>query len=942
MERDGLIVEFTGRYEIVGFEDAPFNSQQAEQVVNLANEKMIKLKEQLTALKATFKSKSDKYGKTLESFQVEIRGLSNGNEQIKRQVENNKRTVEQTSEEMKKKKQYSQTLDAVEKKKEDEEQGLKVAQGQAAELEKRITESMKQKTKLDKQMAEASAVIQQLLLQTEARSAIGHKKNELKKKKDEMTKILAKIEPQVKKHLKQMPEVSKLKSQLEKEISAKSKQLSELDRKWQDQKNQHSQAKGKFELHEAQVKSLKSDLADKRKKLSVVGNRSLPDLIKEAEENIGKRNKDTIMTESASRMYGKYLELTKQHDECPLCERSFQSKEKKSFMLKLEEMLNEVPEALRKNKETLKEQQMMLEQLNALHPDYVAQLRIENEDLPAAQKSIDQIKSDIERLQIIAETTGNEVEEIKKSIEDLNGLLPMCSSLIYLENDSAGLTKEIQVEESKLKAVSSDVRSLDDLNEELAKFQKDSEEAGESIERDRKKSMEIQRKLDEKKKTIDKLKDELFNMKGIGGELKKLSEKKSELENANVALLAEFEENSEKIQRKTLEMAEVQAKKTKTDKEGMRQEEEISSEKDNFQKMFNQLTNQCRQAEKENPDEIRRKIGKIEQDQKSAEAKISEISAEIEKANKKLSESRDQSAQRDLEKSNLQNNIKHRAQLRRIEDTDKKIVELEAKYAKSASSLQEIEKQLSKVEKEYSTLKSEKDQKIGAKATRMATIKERQRQLRSKPEYATADQDHQEMIIHLKTTEMAEADLDKYYHALDKALMKYHTVKMEEINKIIKEIWENTYRGNDIETLEIRCDADTSAKARSYHYSLVMIKNGTALDMRGRCSAGQKVLASLVIRLALAETFCLNCGILALDEPTTNLDRHNVESFANALVNILETRSQQTNFQLIIITHDEEFVQLIGKSKHADYYWRVSKDAHQHSTIERQDIQDLS
>jgi len=33
-----------------------------------------------------------------------------------------------------------------------------------------------------------------------------------------------------------------------------------------------------------------------------------------------------------------------------------------------------------------------------------------------------------------------------------------------------------------------------------------------------------------------------------------------------------------------------------------------------------------------------------------------------------------------------------------------------------------------------------------------------------------------------------------------------------------------------------------------------------------------QVLACLVIRLALAETFCLNCGILALDEPTTNLD----------------------------------------------------------------------
>lgn len=54
---------------------------------------------------------------------------------------------------------------------------------------------------------------------------------------------------------------------------------------------------------------------------------------------------------------------------------------------------------------------------------------------------------------------------------------------------------------------------------------------------------------------------------------------------------------------------------------------------------------------------------------------------------------------------------------------------------------------------------------------------------------------------------------------------------------------------------------------------LVMIVGGSELEMRGRCSAGQKVLACIIVRLALAETFCLNCGILSLDEPTTNLDQ---------------------------------------------------------------------
>lgn len=103
------------------------------------------------------------------------------------------------------------------------------------------------------------------------------------------------------------------------------------------------------------------------------------------------------------------------------------------------------------------------------------------------------------------------------------------------------------------------------------------------------------------------------------------------------------------------------------------------------------------------------------------------------------------------------------------------------------------------------------------------------------------------------------------------------------------------------------------------------------IDMRGRCSAGQKVLAALVIRLALAETFCLNCGILALDEPTTNLDTENKYGLAQAITDILQARSSQQNFQLVCITHDEEFVQMLSQTQmlegsSPEYYWRVTRE----------------
>lgn len=106
---------------------------------------------------------------------------------------------------------------------------------------------------------------------------------------------------------------------------------------------------------------------------------------------------------------------------------------------------------------------------------------------------------------------------------------------------------------------------------------------------------------------------------------------------------------------------------------------------------------------------------------------------------------------------------------------------------------------------------------------------------------------------------------------------------------------------------------------RSYNYRVVYTTPDKAeIEMKGRCSAGQRVLGSIIIRLALADTFCKDCGILALDEPTTNLDKDNIDGLAEALQNIIEERKEQENFQMIIITHDQKFIRSLGNTSYTD------------------------
>lgn len=55
-----------------------------------------------------------------------------------------------------------------------------------------------------------------------------------------------------------------------------------------------------------------------------------------------------------------------------------------------------------------------------------------------------------------------------------------------------------------------------------------------------------------------------------------------------------------------------------------------------------------------------------------------------------------------------------------------------------------------------------------------------------------------------------------------RAVIRFHTMKMEEINKIIRELWQQTYRGQDIDYISIHSDAEGGG-TRSYSYKVIKI-----------------------------------------------------------------------------------------------------------------------
>ncbi|KAI8626631.1 hypothetical protein F5Y19DRAFT_445596 [Xylariaceae sp. FL1651] len=291
-------------------------------------------------------------------------------------------------------------------------------------------------------------------------------------------------------------------------------------------------------------------------------------------------------------------------------------------------------------------------------------------------------------------------------------------------------------------------------------------------------------------------------------------------------------------------------------------------------------------------------------------------------------------ANSDGKKKNIIENLTYRKAARDVESLQQRIEELESRRA---------DEDYQRLEAEAMHYESERHLKNAERGTVMGTMRSKDEELANlirewQTEYQYSAQKYRETHIKVETTKAAIEDLGRYSTALNHAIMQYHAMKMEEVNRIAGELWQSTYQGTDIDTILIKSDSEATGTRSSYNYRVCMVKQDTEMDMRGRCSAGQKVLASIIIRLALAESFGIGCGLIALDEPTTNLDRDNIKSLAESLHSIIKARRAQSNFQLIVITHDEEFLSHMRCSEFCDEFWRVSRDEKQNSRIERESI----
>uniref|UniRef100_A0A2K6L676 DNA repair protein RAD50 n=1 Tax=Rhinopithecus bieti TaxID=61621 RepID=A0A2K6L676_RHIBE len=910
--RDSLIQSLATQLELDGFERGPFSERQIKNFHKLVKERQegeAKTANQLMANSET---------KQIDEIRDKKTGLGRIIE-LKSEILNKKQN------ELKNVKYELQQLEGSSDRILELDQELIKAERELSKAEKNSNvETLKmevislqnEKADLDRTLRKLDQEMEQLNHHTTTRTQMEMLTKDKADKDEQIRKIKSRHSDELTSLLGYFPN----KKQLEDWLHSKSKEINQT---------RDRLAKLNKELASAEKEEQLSSYEDKL--FDVCGSQDFESDLDRLKEEIEKSSKQRAMLAGATAVYSQFItQLTDENQSCcPVCQRVFQTEaELQEVISDLQSKLRLAPDKLKSTESELKKKEKRRDEMLGLVPMRQSIIDLKEKEIPELRNKLQNVNRDIQRLKNDIEEQETLLGTIMPEEESAKVCLTDVTIMERFQMELKDVERKIAQQAAKLQGIDLD-RTVQQVNQEKQEKQHKLDTVSSKIELNRKLIQDQQEQIQHLKSITNELKSEKLQISTNLQRRQQLEEQTVELSTEVQSLFREIKDAKEQVSPLETTLEKFQQEK-----------EEIINKKNTSNKIAQDKLNDMKEKVK-NIHGYMKDIENYIQDgkddyKKQKETELNKVIAQLsecEKHKEKINEDMR------IMRQDIDTQKKRNEELKEVEEERKR-------HLKEMGQMQvlQMKNEHQKLEENIDNIKRNHSLALGRQKGYEEEIIHFKKELRE-PQFRDAEEKYREMMIVMRTTELVNKDLDIYYKTLDQAIMKFHSMKMEEINKIIRDLWRSTYRGQDIEYIEIRSDADenvsASDKRRNYNYRVVMLKGDTALDMRGRCSAGQKVLASLIIRLALAETFCLNCGIIALDEPTTNLDRENIESLAHALVEIIKSRSQQRNFQLLVITHDEDFVELLGRSEYVEKFYRIKKNIDQCSEIVKCSVSSL-
>lgn len=795
-----------------------------------------------------------------------------------------------------------------------------------------IAENKTRIVKLQEQFRELDERLTKLNTMSKLTAEITLKQKELEKKEQDVRRVKGKHTDNFKKLLSRPVEFNykramqlcseKLRDNI-KELNAKSNKL---------QLEQQS-CEIKRKTLKAELLKLEKELEESKEKVyEACHAATYEDTLAKSKTTMAKYQLEHGALLSAEAMYKKYIEKVTEEPCCPLCHKDMSDNEASDMTMELSDEISRLPENIKRTEKLLKAEQKKYE--NLLHIKSVVETVTKLEaDIPKKKKELTTIEEKLakcveerESLQLLLAEPTTSLELADSMMGDVSLLDEAMKEITRLKNDIAQLNTKLPAD------FESDV-NIEELQMIKAGVSEELDTERYTLEEKQANLEKIVNALNKMQEQKNAYQDERLKLQEGQQSLAQLQERQTELKNLIESKTAEIKLLRTKLPTLKQKLNFLVAEKNRLLEASRKRVAKMQTELNAYKKIQHEIERLNTEVLDFQMLNLVTEIADLKETIKSCKAQIEKKAEELSKTSNELEEVKTECLQQEI----LERDLKDNRELKILQD----------KKASIDVRVQAINKQLGKMDfpklsVEKNTLIKQREKGTERKGELIGKIGEVKNQIKkleneiNEPNYKNSLENYRRAYYEVDTSKQLIKDLGESRISLEWSLMQFHAEKMERINLLIREYWRLIYRGNDIDYIQIQTDeVDLNANAdrrRNYNYRVMQSKNGSEIEMRGRCSAGQRVLASLIIRMALAETFSSNCGVLALDEPTTNLDRNNILSLCEALNRIVDERRMQSNFMLIIITHDDDFISTLGK---INTYHRVFRNDESKSVIRK-------
>lgn len=623
-----------------------------------------------------------------------------------------------------------------------------------------------------------------------------------------------------------------------------------------------SLAKKTSELQKGQGKLFTSILDDEGERpMNITTLDQYIEEYRELEEALADSRSKSTGAGSLRDMYNKFTASIREKDQCQLCTRPFtDAKDRKIASAKLEHLIKNLDEAVLRSELETNEKAFKIAE--PVRPLYDVCKKLQDIEIPALNTEIKRLEGEKtsrvtncerhDRLVRDEESAKRDVEGFAKAVSDIT---KYSGEISKHENEIAKLSSQDLLSGSSM--------TVDELGEQIAACNEKTralkpkiEKLSNDKENSRNEIVDLEKRLSATTTELDRAQNALEKKQAIVSAIEELrayinqqkqvvSKADAELESLEPEFAKANRQHEDVKQRGDDKANQIQAAKDK-----------LASTVNRFKIVEDEINGYI---EARGPEKLRActsDIKRLNSEQESIRKELTTVGDEIDKLSGLIADS-------GKTKKDIQDNIRYRRSRRDLDAVRREIAELETHNA---------DEEYNHYLRQYNRSETHREKLTAERGPIWGTITAKDEDLGKTMEdyetdYKNAAEDYRKAHIEVETTKAAIEDMVKCTKALDNAIMQFHSVKMEEINTIAGELWRATYQGTDVDTIMVRSDNDnasTTSTRRSFNYRVVMVKQEAEMDMRGRCSAGQKVLACIIIRLALAECFGVNCGVSVL------------------------------------------------------------------------------